>query len=432
MQGFDYFINIIESLLMAYLNISFLKLKMGNKYTHLILLSTILFIEICILNSIFHYEAIFLLVYIITIFLYDYFVSKNHYYEILMISTLTQTTVAVCNAFALFLVSIILSMDIQDLLNNIIYFRGAIVLSKVIYAIAVYLLAKVFRKMSMIWDNYFRCFLVIIICAHFCFSFYEKIIFSNQTNKLSAFISMVLLSVIVIVSIYQFYKLALDNMKKINDMILYQEIESLQKQFSSIEEQNIKMRIFRHDIQNVLILIRSYAEKADLDYIKEVIHNKEKELEEIKPISITGIMPIDIILNSKIEEISTKEITFNRKVIMSSLHNIDHLEFCLLLTNAINNAIENIGGERTISLAILETPHYIEIDIRNSVDQNVFDINPQLKSSKKDKTKHGFGIESMRRIVDKYSGIFFIDCDDKEFFLLMQLKYNTNKTDELI
>lgn len=293
-------------------------------------------------------------------------------------------------------------------------------------AIAVVRIAKVFKKMNFIWNRYFRNFLIIIICAHFCFLFYEQIIFTNQTNRLDAFYSMIFLSIIVFVSIYQFYRLEIDSLNKINEMMFYQEILSLQQQFKGFEEQNIKMKIFKHDMENIFLTASHYLEKRDWDKLDKIINLKQDELSSFNTMTITGITLIDIILNTKKEESISKGIDFFIRIKINSLHNIDEYEFSLLLANALNNAIENIGEEKKINLNIKEESSNIYIKLIDSVNNNVLINNPILRTSKIDTINHGFGIESMRRVVSKYNGNINFKCNDTEFILFIRLGFQAN------
>lgn len=42
--------------------------------------------------------------------------------------------------------------------------------------------------------------------------------------------------------------------------------------------------------------------------------------------------------------------------------------------------------------------------VKNSITRSVSDENPKLKTSKKNKSSHGYGIRSIRNIAEKYGG----------------------------
>lgn len=44
------------------------------------------------------------------------------------------------------------------------------------------------------------------------------------------------------------------------------------------------------------------------------------------------------------------------------------------------------------------------IIVKNSIAESVLSENPELRTNKKDKKAHGFGIASMKKIAEKYGG----------------------------
>ena len=66
----------------------------------------------------------------------------------------------------------------------------------------------------------------------------------------------------------------------------------------------------------------------------------------------------------------------------------------------------------------------VEIFINNSVDSAVLKKNPELKTTKKNKDGHGNGIESVKKIVEKYDGLIqFSESAPNEFGCSVMLPY---------
>ena len=53
---------------------------------------------------------------------------------------------------------------------------------------------------------------------------------------------------------------------------------------------------------------------------------------------------------------------------------------------------------------ITETAGYFRIAVKNTIQESVLETNQKLESRKKDKAHHGFGLKSVREIVEKYQG----------------------------
>lgn len=136
----------------------------------------------------------------------------------------------------------------------------------------------------------------------------------------------------------------------------------------------------------------------------EYLQQKCVQIDNIDPLITSNATTIDLVVNTKKQIALQKNIKTSISIQLSKQPNMDEFDLCCLLGNALDNAIEHIGGERIINLRILGNNITTKIVISNSVDRSILKYNPLLKTSKLDKY-HGFGILSMRETVKKYHGI---------------------------
>ena len=93
-------------------------------------------------------------------------------------------------------------------------------------------------------------------------------------------------------------------------------------------------------------------------------------------------------------------------------------DFCILLTNLLENALEACRNtapekERFLSLRISSNEDHIMIDCENSTDKEVKILSDgTIPTSKSDPENHGYGVSSVRRIVEKYCGEFDVSCEN--------------------
>ena len=96
-------------------------------------------------------------------------------------------------------------------------------------------------------------------------------------------------------------------------------------------------------------------------------------------------------------------------------------DLCIILTNLLENAVEACRNmaperERSISLRISANEEHIMIDCENSTDKEVKILpDGSVPSSKSDPDNHGYGVSSVRRIIEKYCGEFELSCKDGRF-----------------
>ena len=79
-----------------------------------------------------------------------------------------------------------------------------------------------------------------------------------------------------------------------------------------------------------------------------------------------------------------------------------------MLNNALDNAVQSAERSecKNISVDIYTKELFEIIKIQNSCDSAPVSADKKLFTSKKDKELHGFGTESIKRVLKKYDGIF--------------------------
>lgn len=116
---------------------------------------------------------------------------------------------------------------------------------------------------------------------------------------------------------------------------------------------------------------------------------------------------IDYILNSKISKNSN--IKFIVTGYFESVDCLSEFDIAAIFGNMVDNAIEacNMNGCEIIKIDFSIKNNYQNILCKNQIKQPVLNNNPSLKTTKQDKTIHGYGIKSMKKIVEGVNG--FID-----------------------
>ena len=109
-----------------------------------------------------------------------------------------------------------------------------------------------------------------------------------------------------------------------------------------------------------------------------------------------------------VQECREKGIRF-RYVVMGRQDRIDSMDMGTLLYNLISNGIEacmEAGTGRELELVVREEEGTTEIFMENTISGSVMRDNPNLESRKPEDRYHGFGMVTIRGIVDKYQGCY--------------------------
>lgn len=201
--------------------------------------------------------------------------------------------------------------------------------------------------------------------------------------------------------------------------LLLKQIDSQLRHYQALDDMKKEFHSFRHDyinhMQCVSALILANKNEEAVQYINKL--SKSRTVTE-KPFEC-GNHILDSILAEKAEAAKS----YDTEIQLDGLftHDFDPVDLCVIFSNALDNAIEacgKIGGHKIIKVNLNMQQGYQFISISNPTN----DVNADLKTSKDDKTHHGFGINNIRNAVSKHNGTFDIHNFDDMFKINITLK----------
>lgn len=112
-------------------------------------------------------------------------------------------------------------------------------------------------------------------------------------------------------------------------------------------------------------------------------------------------------------------------IIHAEVKRIKNSDMGILMYNLMTNAIEatSMADKKEIDLEIGNYHGYLKCKMSNTVQESVLKKNPKLKTSKKDKEYHGFGMESIHQVIEKYNGHYDHWEADGKFIQELYLEY---------
>ncbi|MDY3767912.1 MAG: GHKL domain-containing protein [Lachnospiraceae bacterium] len=214
------------------------------------------------------------------------------------------------------------------------------------------------------------------------------------------------------------------------------QIEISQKNYIEAQEQYMmqlttmqdSLRKFKHDYKahlfciDSLVLEKNYEELHE--YLKK-IHDLNEQYDRFR--FYTADSRINVILNQMNDQAARKGIQLTITARNVDIEKIQLYDLNMLLSNLYSNAVEAAlqTKEKKVDLLIEKNRAYLQIVIQNSVVSNPLRENPDFLTSKEDKELHGFGMQIMQNVVDKYEGMIQIDGTDT------YLKINVLLMDEI-
>ncbi len=144
----------------------------------------------------------------------------------------------------------------------------------------------------------------------------------------------------------------------------------------------------------------------------------EKSINIYDNISSTGNSALDVILSDRLLFCNANNIKVSYIVDSETLENIDVSDIYSLFGNALDNAIKSVKGEeedkRIISVNVKKKDDCGQIVVTNYC-RSAPKIEGGLPVTNEDKNYHGFGVQSMKYIVEKYGGNIIFDYADEMF-----------------
>ncbi len=352
----------------------------------------------CIVHIAVHYLYIFLLL------------RKQEKRIIGMLSPIIFQIVMACgNLLVLFSLNRFFSISISDLLTNASAGRLILIISsKVILTSVIIVIAKSLHpteKRFTLFDLVGYLVFPIVTMLHM--ELYYQFGIKYNAKEFSGFFVFSILSLAAInVLMFVLFNRTIQNTSAKHELeLLNSRSELEEKRYSEIGNMYKQLQITRHDLKDHLVYIDSLIAEKRYDEVEKYISDRREELDSTRSVRHTGNRVLDYIINSKLE--SAKDISFIITGELKELKGIDDLDTASLFGNILDNAIEGTKGsaDSSITIEFSVTGNYQNILCKNTITKSVLKNNPDLNTSKGDRRKHGYGVQSIRRIVAKYGGM---------------------------
>lgn len=168
-----------------------------------------------------------------------------------------------------------------------------------------------------------------------------------------------------------------------------------------------------HDLKRLLSDFRGRVPDEQLDKL-------ERHISVYNTYIQTGSEVLDVVLAEKQIQCSQRGIQITCYADGAALNFMEKLDLYSLLNNALTNAIEATEklpeGERFVTLTVAHDEGMVTIHVENSC-QPPAEMEDGLPKSQRDPRYHGFGMKSMVRVAEKYSGTLAAKYRDHMFNL---------------
>ena len=191
-----------------------------------------------------------------------------------------------------------------------------------------------------------------------------------------------------------------------------------------------KMLVLQHDLHNQVNAAARFIGDTNSAEYKQWIGELKALIEDENPF-LTGNIAVDAIISSKRLSAEQRGILFRFDPYPLAQTPIDEVEFCNLLTNLLDNALEGAmraagtqDKQAFVEFRMNKSWDMFYINVSNScAPDTVIKTEGGFETSKADKRLHGLGTKSIRQIVSKHQGLcnFTVNGDIFEASIVFQI-----------
>ena len=355
----------------------------------------------------FYISNLFVILYSIWLALFYWIFWKSKYWEVLLLQVFYCINISIFKIPMLTIYGIINDKTLYAINSgsrvfaDVIYILFLIALFSIIFY-KIKITEEIVKKLLI--KN--RLLLILIIGVEWLMLSYSMYIGKFGFSKKDLFTNfMSIVSVIMVI----LYLVLLSAYRQIqNENILKQTVyENFKIQYLELKELYEANGHRIHNIKHELLYIYSCLQKGNVFEASEVVKNYLQEMTEIEKRVWTGFSFFDFLLNYKKTEIDSKKIRFGMDIELHEI-TISEEDLVVIIGNLLDNAMEAAQkcekDNKYINLKICNINHMLFFKIYNSSTEMPKLEKGKFITKKNDKNIHGWGLESVKRIVELYDG----------------------------
>ena len=366
-----------------------------------------------------HVMFLFGIIYFILIL---WLVEKKDFIFLASITIIYFSSVALLDFFFAFLGMCM----IEDMFAENIYFSGHQIEKIVIYFCSRSCVACILNGIKKYGaeksiDRFKYIFLVVGLFFSVLVRGYQVIIsdMAMGRRELQGSKSLVSMSVVIAVLIFLMILWVKNRiLQEENNTLVMEEQLQHQKYCEMVEvmEQN---RELIHDTKHHFLVVQEYLKNEEYGNLQKYVTQISDEFQRTVPKVYTGIKILDFILEQKRVVAQQAGIRYEIDTMLLTGIPTTEQETCALFGNLLDNAIEACclveTEEKWIEIQINQSNQLLSIEVLNTFEIPCIRKQGVFETRKEERSVHGYGIKSMRRIVDKHQGLIAYEEKEKIF-----------------
>lgn len=351
---------------------------------------------------------------------------KGNYNDKIIWSIMTIVPICVIGVVVVLILSMIVGSSVDQITNgDILSLIMMVILTRTSWLFCYFIMLKNRLREINLKKTEWRIIILLFSITILLMCEFMKLDFNMQVSgieQISLLFIEILLVVILGCCVILCIKINTINTKLSEKEKLLTMQENQKEMFEQVYKAQEETRIIRHDMKHFInIWLRQLKEGsiADVENSMESFEN-QVFLADTTVYYIKDNDVINYVLYNKLKICKANNIEYNVEVTTSFAKNME-MDISVIISNLMDNAIESSIkqplGERYISIQMFKRLAINNIIISNKISKSVLQANPKLITTNVDKTRHGYGIKSVKKLVEKYNGDIDI-VEENNYFIV--------------
>lgn len=410
----------------TFFDIFAVKRKLSKSKIIITVFLLVLFLRLCI-HFLRNYTIIKILITIIIILLSMLYLYKISTIKALILTFFVQGILAI--------IDYIIIMILAKLYGDITALESAsgligrliIILSRLILFVGLIILSRISTKKNNSvtadmsdkeWIQ-FLIFPIFTICAVMLMT--SSVIKSYHSDIIAIYYIIAIGLIVLNLVVFHLISEILENSRNMKEAeaLRQQSIGQLELYNSMRENYNIQ-RQRTHEYKNQIVCMDMLMKKKDYSKLEDYIGNISDGLDAQLDMVDTNNDVVNAIFNAKYYEAIKNDVLVVLKINDLSDIKISDNDIVTILSNLLDNAIEaakqcNIG-KRIVKIKMLYEDAVLSIAVSNSYKaEPVLTEDGYIRTTKKDREEHGWGMRNVVATLEKYNAEYIIDYKNGEF-----------------
>lgn len=210
--------------------------------------------------------------------------------------------------------------------------------------------------------------------------------------------------------------------------VLAKQLEQQLNHYENLKQIYQNISGIKHDLKNHFFAMDNLLSHNDIKGAHQYLNSFMPAIintRETTTVYDTHNPIFDALLTEKAGIAMQNKIEMEAELALSPNINIESVDWCILLGNALDNAIEACqcldSNDKKITVKAVSRKNLINISIKNTALPPVKHTDGFYITSKKDKLNHGLGLKNISEVVEKYDGAIQTEYEEGYFTLTCML-----------